>query len=395
MMGTVDVGAYEAAGTGKVRWVNNVGATRPATVTVDAVSQNVYPSTYTSIEDAADQAISGDIIYVTNGNYRNPIRLISSNCAISGVLDVSAGGGQDMSLYVNISKSNIMVTSETGDYKTSSANLFGYGFNIMPTTNVTICGFNMDSVRVNAFFNSNCCSYGTTSRVSILNNKIKNTRGHGIKTDDGAGNANRKFWAINGNWFENIGFHTPTQCVGTAAVSAIWMADAGDTCEIKNNTIINTKWAGFLCRGFRKNNLSGTSGFGKLTVSGNKVSKTVNAGIQIGFPLANFYYPENADILDNYITEANTGQQLGIGAITMLYSELPKVRIMGNHISESYNGLAIDMPGWRAKTDTTIVSGNNFCNLVAGSFAVTHKAGYFELWPPKLQYKRRFSEIQI
>lgn len=376
VMGTVDVGAYESAGTGKVRWVNNTGGTRPATVTVDAVSQNVYPATYTSVSDAVDEAIAGDIVYVTNGNYRNPNRLLSTNCAITGIIDVSAGSGQDLSLFINVSKSNILVTSETGDYTTSSANLFGYGFNIMSGDNMTIRGFNMDSIRTCAFYNSNYAPYGTSTRISILNNKIKNTRGHGVKTDNGSTNANRKFWAINGNWFENIGFYTPSLCSGTASVSAIWLADAGDTCEIKNNTIINTKWAGFLCVGFGKNNLSGTSGSGKLTVSGNKVSKTVDAGIQIGFPLFNFYYPESADILDNYITEANTGQQLGIGAITMLFSELPKVRIIGNHISNSYNGLALDIPGWRAKTDTTIVSGNNFCNLVAGSFAVTHKAGY-------------------
>jgi hypothetical protein len=377
IMGTVDVGAYEAAGTGKVRWVNNLGATRPSTVTVDAVSQNVYPCTYTSISDAVDETIDGDIVYVTNGNYRNPNRLISTNCSIAGIVDVSASGGQDLSLYINVNRSNIMITSETGDYTTSSANLFGYGFNIMSGDNKTIRGFNMDSVRVCGFFNSNYAPYGTTARVSILNNKVKNTFGHGVKTDNGSGQSNRKFWAINGNWFENIGFYIPSPCTWTPSVSAIWLADAGDTCEIKNNTISNTKWAGFLCTGFGKNNLSGSSGSGKLTVSGNKISKTIDAGIQIGFPLSpNFYYPENADILDNYVTEANTSQKLGIGAITMLFSELPKVRIMGNHISNSYNGLAIDMPGWLAKSDTTIVSGNNFCGLVSGSFAVTHKAGY-------------------
>ncbi|MCC7297964.1 MAG: hypothetical protein IT244_06475, partial [Bacteroidia bacterium] len=179
VMGTVDVGAYEAAGTGKVRWVNNTGATRPTTVTVDAVSQNVYPATYSNVSDAVDESVSGDIVYVTDGTYRNPNRLVSDNCAIAGVLGISGSGGQDLGLYINVSKSNLLITSSTGDFTTSAANLIGYGFNIMPSTNVTIRGFNMDSIRVNAFYNSNGFGYGTTSRVSILKNKIKNTRGHG------------------------------------------------------------------------------------------------------------------------------------------------------------------------------------------------------------------------
>jgi hypothetical protein len=168
VMGTVDVGAYEAAGTGKVRWVNNTGATRPSTITIDAVTQNVYPATYSNVSDAVDETVSGDIVYVTDGTYRNPNRLVSDNCAIAGVLGISGSGGQDLGLYINVSKSNLLITSSTGDFTTSAANLIGYGFNIMPSTNVTIRGFNMDSIRVNAFYNSNGFGYGTTSRVSIF-----------------------------------------------------------------------------------------------------------------------------------------------------------------------------------------------------------------------------------
>ncbi len=364
---------FDVTGTGiadrTVRWVNNQGASRPSTVTLQGLTYNTASTTYTNINAAIVAAGTNDIVYITDGTYRNPNYLTSTNCSLFGM-------AQDTSLYLNINKSNIIITSETGDYTTSNANLKGYGFNLISefSTDITIQGLKMDSVRTNAFWNSNTV-WGPSANVYILNNYVKNTYGHGVKTDGAIqvsfSTFNRGLWKMNGNKFENIGFYKYTSC-SYQAVSAIWLSIGGPTVEIKDNIIINTKWAGVLTVGFGSNSPSISNG--GISVVNNTIEKTVDAGIQIGFPTDAFFYPSNALIQGNYIKEANTSNKVGIGAITMLFSDLAATRILNNHITQSYNGLAIEIAGWRAKSDTTIVRYNNFCNL-SGGFAVTHIAG--------------------
>lgn len=364
---------FDVAGTGisnrTVRWVNNQGASRPSSVTLQGLTYNTAATTYTSINSAIVAAGTDDIVYITDGTYANPRRFTSTNCSLFGM-------AQDTSLYLNVNKSNIIITSETGDYNTSSAYLVGYGFNLISefSTDITIQGLIMDSVRTNAFWNSNTV-WGPSSNVKILNNLVMNTYGHGVKTDGALqvpfSTFNRGLWKINGNQFENIGFNKYSAC-SYQAVSAIWLSIGGPTVEIKDNTIINTKWAGVLTVGYGSNSPSISNG--GITISNNVIEKTVDAGIQIGFPTDAFFYPSNALIQGNYIKEANTSSKVGIGAITMLYSDLAATRILNNHITQSFNGLAIEIAGWRAKSDTTIVRYNNFCQL-SGGFAVTHIAG--------------------
>jgi len=90
-------------------WVNNTGATRPATVALSGDTYSTAATTYTTIQAAVNAATSFDIIYVTNGRYMNPAELTSTNC-------VAGGPGQDPNLNININKSNIIITSETGDF---------------------------------------------------------------------------------------------------------------------------------------------------------------------------------------------------------------------------------------------------------------------------------------
>ena len=108
----------------------------------------------------------------------------------------------------------------------------------------------------------------------------------------------RGTWLIDGNYFENIGFYNGNgNCLTPAAVSAIWLAEAGQYFTISNNTIKNTKWAGILCDGY--GNFGSTNG--SVTISGNIIHTTFNAGIQIGLSTANWYAPYNAIIKKNRI----------------------------------------------------------------------------------------------
>ena len=112
-------------------------------------------------------------------------------------------------------------------------------------SNITIQGLELQNVPVNAFYNSNA---GTqTSNVTIKNNYVLGTYGHGIKTDDhpSDGAIDRSVWEITGNKFENIGSYNPGSCT-LGPVSAIWLAQAGYHFNIFDNTIINTRWAGIL-----------------------------------------------------------------------------------------------------------------------------------------------------
>lgn len=364
---------FNIEGTGiadrTVRWVNNSGATRPATVTLQGLTYSTAATTYTTIQNGIEAAQTDDIVMITDGTYRNDST--STSCSLFGM-------SQDTNLYINIFKSNIIITSETGDYNTSSANLVGFGLNLIGafSSDITIQGLSIDSVRVHGIWNSNTV-WGPSIDVKILKNKISRTFGHGIKTDGALQTSqHRGPWQIRDNHFEDIGFYKYTAC-SYGNVSAIWMDNAGPTVEITGNTIDNCKWAGILLNGFGAGpSPAANITNGGVTIANNSVENTVDAGIQIGFPTSAFYYPINALIQGNHVDNANTHNELGIGAITMLYSDLQGVRILGNNLTNSYNGLAIDIAGWRAKSDTTIIKGNNFYNLKTSSYAVTHKANY-------------------
>jgi hypothetical protein len=358
-----------------VRWVNNQGAVRPATVILDGITYTTAATTYTTVQSGIDAAVTDDIVYVTNGVYRNTFETTSTNCSLFGT-------GQDLNLYHNVQNKTITITSATGNYSTSSARLVGFGFNLRTANNTTIQGLHIDSVRVDAFWNSNCCTHDPSINVKIKNNKISNTRGHGIKTDDGGptGNSiNRGAWEITGNFFENIGFYNGYgNCLTPEPVTAIWLAEPGANFLIADNTISNTKWAGILCTGYGGDPEGQSPAFitydGVITISGNNVNNTVDAGIQIGFPLAVFYHPANALITGNIITNANTSNKIGIGAITLLANNIRGVSITNNDVSTSFNGLAIEIAGWENSLDMKLINNNNFYNL-SGGYGVTHIAG--------------------
>ncbi len=335
------------------RWVNNQGATRPASVTINSVPVATAPTTYTTIQSAIDAATSGDYVYITDGEYRNPNEFTSSNCSLFGT-------AQDMGLYLHLNvKNNITITSESGDCCGSSARLVGYGFDFHAGSNITIQGLKIDSVRVNAFWNSNCCSHMPTQSVTIKNNYISNTRGHGIKTD-GLEDYLRNSWNISNNYFENIGFYNGNgNCLTPAAVSAMWLSNP-NSFTIQNNRIINTKWAGILCQGFNT-----------VTISGNRIDKTIDAGIQLG--VANPGAAQNgANVNNNKITNANTGQTLYTGGITLFPNNISSISITNNDISTSFNGIAAGIAGWQNSPDTKIINNNNIYNLSPGSFGITH-----------------------
>lgn len=370
---------YTFAITGKgiasrtVRWVNNSGATLPSTVMVNGDVHNTAPTSYSTIQSAIAAAGDYDIVYITNGRYVNPAEVTSTNC-------IAGGAGQDPALNINVNKHNLIITSETGDYATSSAKLVGYSFNLTDTLgNVTIQGLSMDSIRQNAIYNSDyvyLASSLNSPNVRILRNKITNVRGHGIKTDTrSAFVIDRGMWEIIGNHIENIGYYNGHgNCTGTVNTTAIWLGEAGSSFEISNNTIKNAVWGGILCIGFGHPSGSVNGG---VIISGNKISGTGNAGIQIGWTTTGgFYVPNNALVSNNFIENANISQANGIAGISMVQSNIRNVKILNNHVTNSYNGLSIQVAGWQDNAnDTTIVRFNNFCNLVAGSHAITHIAG--------------------
>jgi hypothetical protein len=354
------------------RWVNNQGGTRPSTVTVDGVTYTTAAATYTTIAAAITAAATDDIVYVTNGVYRNTSETTSTDCDFFGQL-------QDANLYMVVNKT-ITITSETGNYCSSSARLVGFSFNIHTANDITIQGLTMDSVRLNAFWNSNCCAFPPSKNVKIKNNKILNTRGHGIKTDspgDGTTQIDRGAWEITGNFFLNIGFYNGYgRCTTPNAVSAVWLADAGSNFDISNNVIVNTKWAGILCDGYGSQ--FGTSPQeGVVNITGNRVHNTIDAGIQIGMNSSPgvFYYPTNAIISNNTITNANTTSKIGIGGITILQSVCRGITITNNDVSNSFNGLTICIAGWSNSSGAIRqINNNNFYNL-SGGFGLKHIAG--------------------
>ena len=355
------------------RWVNNQGNVKPATITLNGDVYSTAASTYTDIQSAINAAADYDIVYVTNGRYKNLAEATSTNCVIGGL-------GQDPNLFININKHNLIITSQTGDYRTSTAKLIGYSMNITDTLgNITIQGLEIDSVRQSAIYNSDYIFVSTSlnsPNVRILNNKITNVRGHGIKTDTrSAFVIDRGMWEINGNHFENIGFYNgSSNCTGTLNTSAVWLGEAGSSFEVNDNTIKNAKWGGILCIGYGNPNGSLDGG---VTIAGNNINTTGNAGIQIGWTTTGgFYKPNNALVMNNYITNANTSQTIGIGGITIAQSNIRTTNILNNHVTASYNGLAIQIAGWQnSALDSTVVRFNNFCNLVAGSYAIGHIAG--------------------
>ncbi|MEZ4931472.1 MAG: choice-of-anchor D domain-containing protein [Saprospiraceae bacterium] len=351
-----------AGAIGVARWVNNSGGTRPAQVTFNCIDYATAATTYTTIQSAINAAGSGDIVYITDGTYANPA--INTNCIIGGA---SASNQIDIT-----SKTNLIITSSTGSYCNSNAIITGYGFEIAYGDNITIQGLKLENVPANAFYNSNA---GTqTNNVTIKNNWVLNTFGHGIKTDDhpSDGVIDRSIWEISGNKFENIGAYNPGPC-SLGPVSAIWLAQAGFNFNIFNNIITNTRWAGILCVGQGHDNSVASTEI--ATISGNRIDQTVDAGIQIGFSAGAFYYSNGATITHNTITNANTSNKVGIGGITILQNNIYGVSITYNDVSSSFNGIAIEIAGWENSPDTKIIKYNNFYNLSVGSFGATHIAG--------------------
>ncbi len=359
-----------SAGTiGVARWVNPSGGTPPAQVVVNCNTYNTAGGAYTTIQSAINAAVNGDVVYITDGTYANPS--VVANCITGGV--------SAQNYLVVSGKTNLIITSATGSYCNSAAVLTGYGFRIATGNNITIQGLELQNVPVNAFYNSNA---GTqTSNVTIKNNYVLGTYGHGIKTDDHSsdGAIDRSVWEITGNKFENIGSYNPGSCT-LGPVSAIWLAQAGYHFNIFDNTIINTRWAGVRCVGQGGNNnwdfgsVGAVVSPGLLTVSGNRIDQTLNAGIQIGFSAGAFYYSNGANITHNKITNANTGNFAGIGGITMLQTNILGVSITYNDVSASNNALAIDITGWQESFDTRTITNNNFYSLTGGH-GVTHIAG--------------------
>ncbi len=348
-------------------WVNNTGATRPATVTVNAEDYNTFTTPYTNIQSAINVAtanINGGLVYITNGTYVNPSSLVTpnTNCNLNASFDAN------LSLNFNAQNRAIKLTSETGDFRTSSAKLVGYGLNINDNNGtVTIQGLQLDNVHVNGmYFQAPVGNYGLTT---IRNNKITNTRGHGIKSDSPA---DRGAWVIEGNCFQNIGyFDALGNCPTPAPVSAIWLGEPGNL-TITNNTIKRTKWVGILLDGFSYQN-NYASGTETTVISGNYVSETQDAGIQIGFSSGRFFYPSGVSINNNILKSCNKSLNVGRGAITLLQSNLNGVSIQNNDISLSYNGIAICIAGWQNSTTNKAINFNNIYKLIGG-YGVTHIA---------------------
>jgi gliding motility-associated-like protein len=356
------------------RWVNNAGATRPTSITLNGDSYSVTPTTYTNVQDAVNVAGSNDIIYVTNGRYKNPDEPSSANCQYIAL------NNPDNALRINVySASGLIITSQTGDYQTSSARLVGYAFNFWnsSTSNITIQGLTLDSVRQNAFYNTNAPTSAGATDIRILRNKITNVRGAGVKTDSWGGDRiSRGMWEINGNYFENIGYYQSGICTGTVNSSAVWLGDASVSFEISDNTIINTAWAGILCDGFG-HPTAASSASAAVTIQRNKIYNTRDAGIQIGYSSANntTVVPTNAFINQNYLENVNTSSSTAVGAITMRQSNLRGVSITHNQITGSWNGIVLNIPGILSKTDSVDCRFNNLCNIKAGSYGFAHQAG--------------------
>ncbi|MFN0202945.1 MAG: choice-of-anchor D domain-containing protein, partial [Bacteroidia bacterium] len=380
-----DEGTYTfgLSGTGQsttqVRWVNNEGASRPSTVTLQGVTYNVVATTYTDIQTAINAAATDDIVYITDGVYRNPNEISSTSC-------IFAGTGQQFNLYLNIENKGITLTSSTGNHCTSDVRLVGYGIFFDNAHNTIVQGIHLDSVRVNGFWDTNFATgspYSQSNNLKILNNKVTNTRGHGMKTDTGGPTGipiNRGARDVIGNYFENIGFYDGRgNCTTPAPVTAMWLGEAGNGFVIANNVINNTKWAGILCDGYGGYQDMGTSAItkGAVTITGNRINNTVDAGIQIGFSSGTSgFYPLDAYITHNTVTNANTSNEVGSGGICILSSNVKGKNITNNDVSSSFNGLAIRIAGWESSSaaNFTYVNNNNFYNL-SGGFGLTHIGG--------------------
>lgn len=364
--------------TNLVRWVNNQGATRPATVTLNGVTYNTHTTAYTDIQTAINAAATDDMVYITDGLYRNPNEASSTSCLFSGT-------GQQFNLYLTIENKSITLTSETGNHCNSDARLVGYGIFLDNANNTIIQGLHLDSVRVNAFWNTNDATsspYFQSNNVQILRNKITNTNGHGIKTDTGGPTgipSNRGAWDIIGNYFENIGFYNGRGNCSAQPVTAMWLGEAGNSFVIADNIINNTKWAGILCDGYGgyEQMGGGSNAAGAVTISGNRINNTVDAAIQIGFTSGTpGFYSLNAYITQNTITNANTSHSASSAAICILSSNVKGKNITYNDISSSFNGVSICIAGWESASaaNFTYINNNNFYSL-SGGYGITHIAG--------------------
>jgi mucin-19 len=148
--------------TNTAHWVNNQGATRPTTVSLNGVTYNTAATTYTTVQAAINAAGTDEVVYITDGIYRNATEASSTNCLI-------ADDTQDLNLYLNVQNKTITITSQTGSHCTSNARLVGFGVMLRGANNTVIQGLHLDSVRVNGFWNSNCCGYEPSNDVITIN----------------------------------------------------------------------------------------------------------------------------------------------------------------------------------------------------------------------------------
>jgi hypothetical protein len=130
-------------------------------------------------------------------------------------------------------------------------------------------------------------------------------------------------WTIQNNVFENI----------TGSSSSGLRPENMKNLIISGNTISNMGYSGILLI-----NVDGA------TVSNNVVTNISKAGIQV-----DSYCTRTIDIIDNVITQANTGSYSGYGAIRFYgqytpdpYGDPPaEITLTGNICDKSYNGLAV------------------------------------------------------
>jgi hypothetical protein len=130
-------------------------------------------------------------------------------------------------------------------------------------------------------------------------------------------------WTIRGNTLENI----------TGSLSSGLRPENMKNVVISGNTIANMGYSGILLI-----NVDGG------IVSNNIVNNIVRAGIQV-----DSYCTRNIQIINNFITQANTGSHSGYGGIRFYGQYTPdphgdppaEITATGNTCNDSYNGLAV------------------------------------------------------
>jgi len=150
-------------------------------------------------------------------------------------------------------------------------------------------------------------------------------------------------WRIQGNTLENI----------TGSSSSGLRPENMKDVIISGNTISNMGYSGILLI-----NIDGA------TISNNIVGEIVRAGIQV-----DSYCTRDIDIIDNIVTQANTGSHSGYGGIRFYGQHTPDphgdppadIIVIGNTCNDSYNGLAVK-DGENISGRNISVNSNSFSN---------------------------------